>query len=318
MLMFPGMTIVPEGDGKPFMKGAFGSLYKAKNIATHETVVYKKVDCLQAQTVNPNMDCTQEPTIHYLLSLSRHPNIIACLTFSFDTDPNTSAINTIHMVLEHASKGDLFDYIGQNGMPLPAVVVHGYAICSAIAFCHHKGIIHRDLKPENILMFDAGPNDPPQVKLCDFGLSKNMASIDRCTTHCGTVEFMAPEVCISGHCNPSAGYTYPADLYSIGILLYHMRTGDIPYGRLPLDTKTRNKRITKFLLDERCHPRLENIREPVLLSLISNLVSRNPASRMLALQTLSHPLFSLRFVYDPDDFARPTLPSNPDTSFSSF
>jgi calcium-dependent protein kinase len=104
-------------------------------------------------------------------------------------------------------------------------------IISAVAYCHAKGICHRDLKPQNILFCDETPNS--LLKIVDFGISKiydpSLASLKgdnvknkKMTTHVGTKYFLSPEV-IKGN------YTEKCDIWSLGIILYYLLSGYLPF-----------------------------------------------------------------------------------------
>jgi serine/threonine protein kinase len=81
-------------------------------------------------------------------------------------------------------------------------------------------VLYRDLKPENILIDENG-----HIKLIDFGFSKKLKNIkkDRAFTNCGTPGYLAPEV-VTGQ-----GYSYKADIWSIGILICEMIGGSTPF-----------------------------------------------------------------------------------------
>jgi len=80
---------------------------------------------------------------------------------------------------------------------------------------HSHGILFRDLKPDNVMIDAEG-----HVKLIDFGFAKKLGNQLKAYTNCGTVGYVAPEV-LAG----SSGYSYPADIWSFGILLVELLTG---------------------------------------------------------------------------------------------
>jgi serine/threonine protein kinase/DUF4097 and DUF4098 domain-containing protein YvlB len=106
-------------------------------------------------------------------------------------------------------------------------------LCEALEYAHSKGIIHRDIKPENILMSRSG-----QVKIADFGLArivKGETATDNITQTnmvLGTLDYMAPEQ----RTNPK-GVDHRADIYSMGVVIYEMLTGDLPIGRFAAPSK---------------------------------------------------------------------------------
>src|SRR6185295_2367701 len=99
-------------------------------------------------------------------------------------------------------------------------------ICRAIDYAHEKQIIHRDLKPENILIDDRG-----HVKVADFGLagvrgSDSKLQLTATSVAMGTVNYMAPE-----QRRDAKNVDGRADLYSVGVMLYELLTGELPIGR---------------------------------------------------------------------------------------
>eukprot|EP01047_Picozoa_sp_COSAG01_P107473 COSAG01_NODE_36492_length_517_cov_0.691388_1_plen_113_part_01 len=91
-------------------------------------------------------------------------------------------------------------------------------IVAGLAYCHEQHVWHRDLKLENLLTVDHSTDS--LVKIADFGLSKDaeMSSVD---TSCGTVSYMAPEICLL-----QTGQIYDeakSDIWSLGVILYVMR-----------------------------------------------------------------------------------------------
>ncbi|HSD89676.1 MAG TPA: protein kinase [Kofleriaceae bacterium] len=115
--------------------------------------------------------------------------------------------------------------------PIPpdetAHIVH--QVCMALAASHEKGIIHRDLKPENIYLCPR-MNDPEFVKVLDFGIAKltgiakGSGRATRIGTVLGTPAYMSPEQCVG-----IADVDPRADIYALGILMYEMLTGHLPF-----------------------------------------------------------------------------------------
>ena len=115
-----------------------------------------------------------------------------------------------------------------GGLATPRGLHIGAQIASALATAHDRGIIHRDLKPDNVMLIER-LGDPDFVKLLDFGLAKFLADADaRKLTAAGVVlgtpQYMSPEACES-----RPGVDHRSDIYSLGILLFQMLTGVLPF-----------------------------------------------------------------------------------------
>eukprot|EP00056_Hartaetosiga_gracilis_P012004 m.186894 g.186894 ORF g.186894 m.186894 type:complete len:739 (+) comp13622_c0_seq1:319-2535(+) len=126
------------------------------------------------------------------------------------------------LILEYASGGELFDYIILREKLKESEARKFFRqICSAVHYCHTKGIIHRDLKPENLLL-----DDKKNIKLIDFGLIGQPEQLNTTLlkTCCGSAAYAAPEL-IRGekYIGP------PADVWSLGILLYALLCGFLPF-----------------------------------------------------------------------------------------
>eukprot|EP01052_Picozoa_sp_SAG31_P018535 SAG31_NODE_1316_length_8838_cov_11.005031_8_plen_368_part_00 len=143
------------------------------------------------------------------------------------------------LVLEKAGGGELFDIMldrhekGQMNEARASQWIRD--ILEAIAYCHSKGIVHLDLKPENCLLVDTSL-DPPQspwesnLKLADFGLATEIKSGRRLQEPTGTMEYVAPEVIdLMPGTTHSKGYSFTADIWSIGVLTYIILLADLPY-----------------------------------------------------------------------------------------
>jgi serine/threonine protein kinase len=132
----------------------------------------------------------------------------------------------MYLVMELVRGGDLFDSIVDK-QRYSAVEARRTIrrLLSAVHYLHHdSNIVHRDLKPENILC-----TSPTQVKLADFGLAK-IVKEDGLKTFCGTPAYFAPEVLQRRHTVTGQGrYGKPADMWSLGVILYILLTGKPPF-----------------------------------------------------------------------------------------
>jgi serine/threonine protein kinase len=92
------------------------------------------------------------------------------------------------------------------------------SICDGLLYLHENKVIHRDLKPVNILVDKSG-----RPVIADFGEAKILASVNKNSVLLGTAAYMAPEIFDGGH------YDFMADVYSLGIIIWRVFTGLVPY-----------------------------------------------------------------------------------------
>ncbi|RYE92395.1 MAG: serine/threonine protein kinase, partial [Myxococcales bacterium] len=148
-----------------------------------------------------------------------HPNIIEIFDHG-DTEDGTS-----YLVMELLRGESLADSLAHSGLPFDRVLSLTIQMARALSRAHDFEVVHRDLKPENIFISIAADGSE-LVKLLDFGIARSMHDTQRLTgvgEVFGTPQYMAPERITSIEAGP------PADLYALGIILYEMITGQLPF-----------------------------------------------------------------------------------------
>jgi calcium-dependent protein kinase len=148
-----------------------------------------------------------------ILTKLDHPNIVKY----YETyDDN----KYMYLVMEYCDGGELFDKIASQKNQTfseAEACVYMTKLFQAINHCHASNIVHRDIKPENIMI-----GKDKELKLIDFGLSKAKNEKGKLHTIAGTPFYMAPEVL-------DGGYSYKADIWSLGVLLYILLSGYLPF-----------------------------------------------------------------------------------------
>ncbi|NXC41387.1 NUAK2 kinase, partial [Penelope pileata] len=203
-------------------KGTYGKVKKARE-RSGKLVAIKSI---RKDKIKDEQDLVHIRREIEIMSSLNHPHIIAV----HEVFENSSKIV---IVMEYASKGDLYDYISERQRLSEQEARHFFRqVVSAVYYCHKNGIVHRDLKLENILL-DANGN----IKIADFGLSNVYQQDKFLQTYCGSPLYASPEI-INGR--PYKGPE--VDSWSLGVLLYILVHGTMPFDGH--DYKTLVKQIT--------------------------------------------------------------------------
>ncbi len=137
--------------------------------------------------------------------------------------------------MEYLSGGDLLEYVGENLLTekISAKIIK--EIARGIKYMNLFGLIHRDLKPENIVF--AKKNDITTLKIIDFGLTKTLGNDEKAKEAIGTITYLAPEVFTH------KPYNHKVDIWSIGIILYFLLSGFLPFDDENLDQDIIAKKV---------------------------------------------------------------------------
>src|SRR5262249_48183134 len=150
------------------------------------------------------------------------------------------------IVMEYISGENLESIIAREGpLDVPRALDYACQICNAIDHAHRQGVLHRDLRPSNVLVTDAG-----MLKVADFGTSRFLEIAAHGTTVIGSPPYMAPE-------QFRGKAVFASDLYSLGVTMYQLLTGDLPYGS-PSPSDVDRLLAGEFLAS----PRLKNPKVP--------------------------------------------------------
>jgi tRNA A-37 threonylcarbamoyl transferase component Bud32 len=204
-------------------QGGMGAVYKARQTKLDRAVALKILPP-EAGTDSAFADrFTREARALAKLS---HPNIVGIHDFG-DAD------GLFYLLMEYVDGVNLRQLMQAGRLePQQALSIIGQ-ICDALQYAHDEGIVHRDIKPENILLGQRG-----RVKIADFGLAKLLHrtpveySLTGTRQVMGTPHYMAPE-----QMEKPQTVDHRADIYSLGVLLYEMLTGELPLGRFALPSE---------------------------------------------------------------------------------
>jgi eukaryotic-like serine/threonine-protein kinase len=211
---------------KKLGEGGMGMVYKAHHILMDRPVAIK---FLHADKTADQTTLDRFRREAMASAKINHPN--ACTV----TDFGISADNTFYLVMEYLSGRSLRDRLkSEKKLSFEDAAKILYQMCAAVESAHKRNIVHRDLKPDNVfLQMEDGQET---VKVIDFGIAKmtntgtkTIEGLTEAGMIVGTPYYMSPEQCQSDNLGPRA------DLYSIGIMLFEMITGHLPFtGESPL------------------------------------------------------------------------------------
>ena len=275
-------------------RGGMGVVYKARHQGLHRVAALKMV--LAGEFASP----TQELRFRLEAQLAarvRHPNIVQVYEIgSYEGRP--------YLALEWVEGGSLADRLdGKQWSPGEAAVLVE-TLARAIDVAHTQGVVHRDLKPANILVEGGAgwvvgqPLTPINPKIADFGLAQTLEGRETITNSgflVGTPGYMAPEQ--AGGKRALVGP--PTDIYALGVMLYQLLTGQLPFQRD--STLELLKAVTS---DEPTRPRRLQPRIPRDLEAITlHCLEKEPSRRYPSALALAEDLE--RFRYGKQVFARP-------------
>ena len=193
-------------------EGIFGSVKLGVEKKTKERVAIKIIKKKKAKPSDIELVRTEID----VMKLCHHPNVVHLLDHFENAE-------YIFIVMEYIRGGRLTDYMKEKKFNFTekraAELI--YEIAVGVKYLHKYGIIHRDLKPDNIMLTEA--NDRGHIKIMDFGLSKILGKKEKTSDGFGTLTFVSPEVLIR------KPYNKEIDIWSIGVILYLMLSGDLPF-----------------------------------------------------------------------------------------
>ncbi len=222
----------------------------------------------------------------------RHPNIVDVYDVGQDGDMH-------YIVMEYVPGSDLKALIVREApLPVERAVSIAEAVARGLDAAHRLGMIHRDIKPQNIIIGEAG-----QVKITDFGIAKSTMSTAMTETGVtfGTADYISPEQARGQPATPQS------DIYSLGVTLYEMLTG-----RLPFTGDSSIAVAMQHVSAEPPPPRMYNSRiPPQLEAIVLRALNKDPARRPHSAREFANLLESYRTAGDQATVVRPVAPGPP-------
>jgi calcium-dependent protein kinase len=293
-------TFVDEYEvGKRLGAGTFGTVYEASHRKTGQKFAVKRMPKRFSTENKLELERYFVRRVRNEVDICNHLGRslnVAYLYGAYEDDVN------VDLVMELCTGGELWDAIQRRGGAYNELDAARLVreIVRTVAQCHAAGVLIRDIKPENFLFASPAPDAP--LKAIDFGISVFCEPGQEVDVRAGTPIFIAPEVL---RCR----YSFPADMWSVGIVAYMLLTGRLPFtGEEGAEVASlymtshvyNNKDVFRAVL----YADLDFERPPwdvvsaEALDFVKCLLSRNPEDRLTASSALSHPWLKLMATGD--------------------
>ncbi|KAH3757294.1 protein kinase 2 [Pelomyxa schiedti] len=245
-------------------RGSFGKVLRVEKKDDHQIYAMK---VLKKSAIIARKQVAHTLSEKVIMQQIEHPFIVK-LHYAFQTPEK------LYMVMDFVNGGELFYHLkNDNKFEEPRVKMYAGEIALALEHLHALGIVYRDLKPENILIDFQG-----EIRITDFGLSKQLQTTAGTSTFCGTPEYLAPEV-LKGKPHGT-----PVDWWSLGTLIFEMLTG-LP----PFYNPNHAQMYQRILSGDIKYPSEVT---PDARSLLAGLLQQDPEKRFSAKQVRAHPWFA--------------------------
>ena len=255
--------------------GGMAVVYRATDRVTGNTVAVK---ILKEEFVTDEQFRRRFLNESRAISMLRHRNIVSVIDFDFEG-------NLQYIVMEYVDGITLKDFMrSQKIIPSGIAIKIIMQTLSALQHAHERGVIHRDIKPQNIMILTDGT-----IKVMDFGIARidKFETVTMTDKAIGTVYYISPEQARGEHTDERS------DIYSVGVMLYEMLTGEMPFdGDTPVSV------ALKQIQAEAPRPRSINRSIPEgLEQIVMRAMMKTPAKRYASALDMIHDLNAV--LHDP-------------------
>ncbi len=251
--------------------GGMGAVYRAEHVHMRKTVALK---LLHAEFLAVDEVVQRFEREAIAAGRIEHPNVVAASDFGKLDD------GSFYLVLEYVDGTSLRALLAKGALPLARTLHVARQTALALGAAHAAGVVHRDLKPDNVMLVSE-PGGGVRVKVLDFGIARvappgqnrDSTKLTRVGVVMGTIAYMSPEQAVGQAVDERA------DLYSLGVMLYEMIAGVVPFdAELPSQVLARQ-------LVEKPAP-LPPSTPPALAELVYDLMEKKPEDRPASAQVV--------------------------------
>ncbi|MEW6284686.1 MAG: protein kinase [Chloroflexota bacterium] len=269
--------------------GGMADVFRARDLMLERTVAIKVLHEHYSAEKGFQERFKQEARAAANLS---HPNIVTVHDFGFDHDQ-------LYIVMEHIPGKDLKTVLRQRGRyPVDEAIPLIVQACAGIGYAHRAGLVHCDIKPHNMIVTPDG-----RLKVTDFGIARALSTIhpdERADVVWGSPQYFSPEQAAGEAPSPAS------DVYSLGIVLYEMITGALPFNA------STSQELARLHLESQPIPPHEYVPDipPALEEIILKVLSKEPSARYRTADQLGRVL--LRFGTQRETPPAPALSLTPE------